>query len=208
MKFVLLVEGDTERQTAAEFLKRWLDPQLSQRVGIQVVQFNGYAQLAHKIVKKAQMYLDDPKQRDIIAVIGLLDLYGPDFFPGHVTTTNDRYDWGVAHFQKQVDRERFRMFFAVHELEAWLLSQPDIFPNQVKTAFPGIIAQPEQVNLNEPPAKMLDRIYKQRLKRNYKKTTYGKELFAKLDPGLALARCPYLKGMLHTMLSLAKAAES
>jgi len=26
MKFVMIVEGDTEKQTAAEFLKRWLDP--------------------------------------------------------------------------------------------------------------------------------------------------------------------------------------
>jgi len=26
MKFIVLVEGNTEKQTAAEFLKRWLDP--------------------------------------------------------------------------------------------------------------------------------------------------------------------------------------
>jgi hypothetical protein len=29
MKFILLVEGQTERNSAAAFLKRWLDPQLS-----------------------------------------------------------------------------------------------------------------------------------------------------------------------------------
>ena len=78
MKFVLLVEGETEKQAAAAFLKRWLDPQLTQRVGIQVVNFNGWAELTRKLVTKAQKFLDGPDQADIIAVIGLLDLYGPD----------------------------------------------------------------------------------------------------------------------------------
>ena len=39
MKFVLFVEGHTER-AIPEFLKRWLDPQLSQRAGIQTVRFS------------------------------------------------------------------------------------------------------------------------------------------------------------------------
>jgi hypothetical protein len=170
------------------------------------VRFNGFAEFAQKVARKAQMFLDGPKRGDIIAVIGLLDLYGPDFYPDDVATVKDRYDWGVAYFQKEVARDRFRMFFAVHEFEAWLLSQPDIFPKQVKSAFSGKISQPEQVNFHEPPAKLLNRIYKQRLKREYKKTTYGRELFAKLDPGVAVAKCPYLKGMLDEILSMARAA--
>jgi hypothetical protein len=31
MKFVLFVEGYTEKKALPEFLKRWLDPRLSQR---------------------------------------------------------------------------------------------------------------------------------------------------------------------------------
>ncbi len=42
MKFVLLVEGQTEKDSAAAFIKRWLDPRLKQPVGIQVASFNGY----------------------------------------------------------------------------------------------------------------------------------------------------------------------
>jgi hypothetical protein len=206
MKFVLLVEGETEAGAAGEFLKRWLDPQLKQRVGIQIVKFSGYAQLVRKIVDKARMYLDGPHQAEIVAVIGLLDLYGPEFYPGNVQTARSRYEWGVAHFQKDVARERFRMFFAVHEFEAWLLSQPDIFPQEVMSALPGKIAQPEQINFDEPPAKLLDKIYKQRLKRDYKKTTYGKDLFGQLNPTAAAGKCPYLKAMLDEMLKLARAA--
>jgi hypothetical protein len=52
---------------------------------------------------------------------------------------------------------------------------------------------------------LLDRIYKQKTRRNYKKRTYGKQLFAKLDPEVAVARCPYLKSMLDEMLKLARA---
>ena len=206
MKFVLLVEGHTEKLAARDFMQRWLNPQLDNHVGIQVVRFSGYAELVRKVATKARMHLDGPRNEDIIAVIGLLDLYGPDFYPGHAQTADERYDWGVRHLEKEVGRERFRMFFAVHEFEAWLLSQPTIFPANIQKGLPGKISQPEAVNFDEPPAKLLDRVYKARTKRNYKKTTYGKELFGKLDPSVAVNKCPRLKTMLSEMLRLAKDA--
>jgi hypothetical protein len=58
------------------------------------------------------------------------------------------------------------MFFAVHELEGWLFSNPDIFPNEVRKAVAGKSIQPEKVNFDEPPAKHLDKIYNQRLKKS------------------------------------------
>jgi hypothetical protein len=152
------------------------------------------------------MYLDGPQRDEIVAVIGLLDLYGPDFYPDQVTSASERHDWAVEHIQQEVNREDFRMFFAVHEYEAWLLSQPTILPAEVRSAIPGRATQPETVNFVEPPAKLLDRIYKARLRRTYKKTTYGKELFRELDPAVAVQRCPYLRSMLEEMLRLAKAA--
>jgi hypothetical protein len=159
------------------------------------------------MVTKAKMHLEGPKQAEIIAVLALLDLYGPDFYPPDKTTADDRYVWGKAYFEREVGHARFRMFFAVHEYEAWLLGHPDIFPREVKNALPSTkTAQPERVNFNEPPAKLLDRIYRQVTKKNYKKTTYGKQLFPKLDPMVVVAKCPYLKAMLDEMLQLAKAA--
>ncbi len=41
MKFVLFVEGHTEKAAVGPFLKRWLDPQLSSPVGIKTVRFEG-----------------------------------------------------------------------------------------------------------------------------------------------------------------------
>lgn len=206
MKFILLVEGKTERGAAAAFLKRWLDPQLRQPVGIQVVSFDGYPDLVRKMATKAGMHLEGPKRSEIIAVIALLDLYGPTFYPPDKTGAAERFAWGKHHFEKQVDLDRFRFFFAVHEFEAWLLSQPDIFPREIKNALLAKVVRPEQVNFDEWPAKLLDRIWKQQTNRTYKKTTYGKQLFEKLDPAVAAAKCPCLKAMLDEMLTMAKAA--
>ena len=182
MRFVLLVEGQTEKDSLKAFLKRWLDPQLSQPIGIQPVAFNGYAELAQKMATKARMHLNGPKQAEIVAVIGLLDLYGPNFYPRNLATVEERYQWGVDHFQRAVADKRFRMFFAVHELEAWLLSDPAIFPRDVKDGLPTTVSHPERVNFDQPPAKLLDQVYRQKTRRGYKKITYGKQSFAKLDP--------------------------
>jgi len=76
----------------------------------------------------------------------------------------------------------------------------------VRRAFPGRIAQPEQVNFDEPPAKLLSALYNRRLKQDYKKVTDGKDLFARLDPAVAVNKCPHLKAMLEEMLTLARAA--
>jgi hypothetical protein len=206
MKFILLVEGKTERDSAASFLKRRLDPQLKRPVGVQTVSFDGYADWIRKLETKARMYLDGPKRDEIVGVIGLLDLHGPDFFPEDKKTAEEKFLWGKEYFEKKVDRERFRMFFAVHEFEAWLLSLPDLFPSDVRNALVNKIAYPERVNFDEPPAKLLDRIYRKVSNRNYKKTTYGKQLFAKLDPEIAAEKCPYLKLLFDEMLLMAKTA--
>lgn len=187
MKFVLLVEGDTEEQVLPEFLKRWLDPpRLKQRVGIHVENSKSWSTLLRAAPQKAKDFLNDPKYKnDVIAVIGLMDLYGPDFYLEGVTTVSDRYAWGKRHIEKLVSQEKFRQHFAVHETEAWLLSDPGIFPPQVRKELPAKIEKPETINFNEPPAKLLNKLYENAFRREYKKTIMGKELFKKLDPQVA-----------------------
>ena len=206
MKFILLVEGDAEKLAIAEFLKRWLDPQLTKPAGIKVVIFHGNSQLVSKIVSKAHDYLESPGADEIIGVIGLTDLYGLEIYPPQFTTVRQRYDWGVKHFQKEVSHAKFRMFFAVHEFEAWILGHPDILPRAVRDSLPQTIAEPEKVNFDEPPAKLLNRIYLSCTQKCYKKTTYGKQLFGKLSPDVVADKCPYLHAMLGDMLEMARAA--
>jgi hypothetical protein len=206
MKFVLFVEGYTEQKAVPSFLKRWLDRRLKQPVGIKPVRFEGWPELLDDVEKKAHMYLEGPGRSDVIAVVSLLDLYGPTIYPDHLQSAVDRDQWGRDHIEKKVNHKRFRHFFAVHETEAWLLSQPGVFPAGIRKVLPKKAATPEQVNFNEPPACLLKNLYMQIIRKPYKKVVDGGQLFGKLDPEVAYGKCPRLKALLDEMLTLAKAA--
>ncbi len=203
MKFILFVEGHTENKAIPSFLKKWLDPQLSKPVGIIPVRFEGWAELVKDSPTKANLYLS---QGGVIAVIALLDLYGPTFYPDDENTVAKRYQWAKRYLEGKVDQSNFFQFFAVHEVEAWLLSDPSIFPNSVKPLIQKISKSPEDINNTKPPAKHLNEIYSRQTKKRYKKVTYGKDLFSKLDPSVAYNKCPHLKELLDTMLKIAKDA--
>ena len=205
MKFVLFVEGHTEKLVLPPFLKRWLDPRLSQPVGIQPVRFEGWAEQWEDCANRARRHLNDPRHgADIVGVVSLLDLYGPTVYPPNVVSAADRYVWGKQAIERQVADPRFRQFFAVHETEAWLFSQPDVFPPDIRKALPG--KPPETINFAEPPAKLLDRIYMQKTQRHYQKVVQGQSLFARLDPEVAHCHCPRLASLLEDMLAMAQAA--
>ncbi len=205
MKIVLFVEGHTEHQAVAAFLKRWLDARLDKPVGVDPVRFEGWSELVAGCAARARKYLNAPKG-DVIAVLALLDLYGPTFYPADKETATARYEWAKAHLEAQVNQPKFSQHFAVHETEAWLLSDPEIFPTEIRKALTDKYPHPERINNEEPPAKLLDRLYQTRLKRGYRKTVDGKLLFGKLDPAAAYARCPSLKALLDEMLLRAQQA--
>ena len=74
MKFVLFVEGDTER-ALEDFFKRWLDPRLGRPIGIQTVPCKGWANFIKEVPVKVQLHAG---RSEVIGVMGLLDFYGPD----------------------------------------------------------------------------------------------------------------------------------
>lgn len=201
MKFVLFVEGHTERLAVPQLLKRWLDPQLANPVGIKVSRFEGWSDYARDIRKKVELNLSGKSGSDVIAGIGLLDLYGPTIYPDKHADAASRLAWAKEHFEHLTGHPRFRQHFAVHELEAWLLAEPSVLPREVRDALPP--TPPERVNFNEPPARLLDRLYMSKLSRRYKKTTDGTNLFRDLDPAVAYAKCPNLKLLLDDMLRMA-----
>jgi hypothetical protein len=200
VKFVLFVEGHTEKKALPEFLKRWLDRHLDRRVGIQIVLFEGWPEMWRETPRKAEKYLNEPgRQDEIIAVMALLDLYGPTIYPDEqhlrrwakqfaetaagprancvgpiaASIVSLRYEWAKWEQERKVNHPKFRQFFAVHETEAWLLSDRGVFPNEVRRRLPS--KGPEQVNFDEPPAAGLDRIYRSTLGRHYKKVTDGRQ---------------------------------
>jgi hypothetical protein len=202
LRFVLFVEGFTEKRALPAFLKRWLDPQLTEPVGVKVVRFEGWQDYLRDIAKKVRRHLTDNDGDEVIAAIGLIDLYGPTFYPSTQTTVAQRCDWASRHFANLVGDSRFHQHFAVHETEAWLLSDPAILPVQL----PASCSQPEAVNFGQPPARLLNSLYRTQLKRPYKKLVDGYSLFAKLNPEEARKKCPHLDLMLVEMLTLARQA--
>lgn len=203
MKFILFVEGHTEKKAIAPFLKRWLDARLNQPVGISIVRYDGWAEMVKDMPNKTNRYLAGAERDQIIAVVALLDLYGPTIYPSHLSTADERYRWAVEDLSRKVNQERFRIFFAVHEVEAWLLSCPDLFPREIASKFPGRVQHPETINFDTPPAKLLDQLYNQYLKRDYNKVVFGSNLFRALDPNLVYQKCPYFAAMMDELLGLA-----
>lgn len=204
MKFVLFVEGHTERLAVPQFLKRWLDPRLARPVGIKPVRFEGWKEYVKDIPKKVALNLSGKTGADVVACIGLLDLYGPTFYPERMADAATRLAWAKDDLEKRVGNPRFRQYFAVHELEAWLLAAPAVLPRELRSLLPK--SPPETVNFREPPARLLDRLYLSRLDRRYRKTTDGTNLFRALDPAVAYAKCPNLKLLLDDMLRMATEA--
>lgn len=203
MKFVLFVEGHTEKALPG-FLGRWLNPQLTQAVGVKVVRFDGAPDMIKSMPDRAKRLLNAPEQ-DIIAVFGLLDWHGlPPGIPIEGSTVRERTAGAGLYLERHVGHPKFRQHFAVHETEAWLLSQPGIFPTAVGAELADRARQPETVNDQEPPAKLLDRLYRAKTHKGYKKTVDGPNLLADLSPEEACEKCPHLKLMLEEMLHLAR----
>ena len=202
MKFVMLVEGKTEKGVLQQFLDRFLNKKLENRVGVKIA----IAVSLKDLKIKATNYLTSPNSSDYIAVIGLRDLYGFEEIKRGNRSKDEFYTYAIDKIEKEINQPKFKMFFAVHELEAWLFSQPDIFHRKIQSQIKHIGSQPEQINFDHPPAKLLGEIYRNHLGKNYGKTTDGWNLFNSLDPGVACEKCPKLKEMLDEMLELATRA--
>jgi hypothetical protein len=191
VKIVLLVEGMTEKLGVPSFLKRWLDARCKQRTGLAAFKFGGVGDYLNEYGRVAERFLDDP---NCLGVIGLLDWYG---FPRNDANVEE----ARARLQASVSHSRFRQHFAVHETEAWLLSDLRLFPKAVSPLLPK--NDPEKINLRHPPSKALETAYRRALKNKPYDKIKGARLFTELDPDLAAGRCPHLKLLLDDLLELA-----
>ena len=203
MRIILFVEGDTEKFAVPEFLKRWLKGQLSTNIRVDAVCLKGVGNFLKHIENRVAANLNNPRSRETVVGIGLVDLYGFADFPNNTKSVAQKLQWARGEVTKRVDHPRFRMHFAVHETEAWLLSQPEILPAEVKNGIPK--RPPEDINFDLPPAKLLQKLY-DKCHRDYRKTVDGCDLFKKLDPNIARKKCPYLSKMMDDIVQLAREA--
>ncbi len=203
MRFVLFVEGTTER-ALREPLKKWLDARISPPVSLQIVAFEGAADLVNEVRARARRFLDAPGG-EVIAAIALLDLYEvPLPIPSEKITVAERVAWVTLHMEAKVSHPKFRQFLAVQEIEAWLLGDTHNFPPEVRAALAGMGDAPEAVSGQEPPGRLLERLYRTKTGRRYRKVEEGRNLFGKLNIEAAYQKCPNLKALLDGMLQLAQ----
>ncbi len=207
-RIALFVEGETERGDARQktlpvFFRKWLDPQLpdQSKVGIHAVNFKGVSNYLYNLSTKVEMYLTDNRAN---YVFGLVDLYGlpPDRFDfSDCTSVKEKVIEARRVIRALIPPEfssRFRQHFSVHEVEAWLLAYPEKFKPKVRARIKR--RKHEDVNFDEPPAKLLKKI----LGSSYKKTVTAKNIFPNVDPQIAIDKCPYLKLLAEDLLAFAK----
>ena len=199
MKLAIFVEGQTE-YCLREFLSRWLEQQKIRGIGINLRPFKGAGDYLDGIERSAKLALQTP---GVLAAIGIVDFYGSTLkYPDGPVAT--QYQWAKQQLERKVNHPNFRQHFAVHETEAWLLSDPTVFPVEIRGDLPK--APPESVNHQNPPGRRLKNLYQRRLGRKYKKPIEGASLFRNLDPEIAYQRCLQLRLLLDDVLALATSA--
>jgi len=192
------VEGDTEKCLPA-FLTRWLNARIQGSIQIRAINFHGVGNYRSEFARRA---LRDLQSSEVIGIIGVIDFYGSGlpYPPGSI---HEKYVWAKLHMEQQVGAQNFLQHFAIHETEAWLLSDPGVFPSAIRSGLPKA-SNPETVNTVHPPSDRLKKLYRTRLNGHvYGKAVDGANLFSKLNPETAYERCPHLKLLLDDILTLA-----
>jgi len=202
MRITIYVEGQTEQGSLRDFFQRYLQSNNIQHIGIDIPPPSGSGFFQARYLKRVRTILDQPKN-DVIAVLGLADFLK---FPKLIECPKQHEDqatqiqWLKTELERAVDDSRFQMFFAVYEIEAWLLSQPAIFAASIASKL-GSIPQPENI---PEPYKFINDSYLSVTRKEYDKVIHGRSLFQKLDPTTASAKCPHLRMLLMSLATFAK----
>ncbi|MBI2302203.1 MAG: DUF4276 family protein [Armatimonadetes bacterium] len=198
--FVVVAEGGTERRVLGPLLQRWLATRFASAPGVKVHSASGLGKHQKLREQLARLTPDAPGANEVIAVISLLDLHGCGLtFPPSYWSLKQRIRWATRRIETGADAPRFHHCFAVHEVEAWLLAQPEVFPAEVRRRLRKLAVNPEEVDDLDPPAARISEAYRGALNRAYEKVRDGARLFGRLDPEIAASRCPNLRLLLDLL---------
>ncbi len=62
--------------------------------------------------------------------------------------------------------------------------------------------EPESINFDEPPSRLLARLYRNRLKRSYRKVIDGAKLLQRISPEAVYKRCEHFRMLADDLLRL------
>ena len=198
MRIALIVEGKTETAFLPA-LRKYLTVCLADTMpAIKAIPQNGRIPKEGKLKLLVENLLSGPNAYD--AVIALTDVY--------TSKSSDTRDFIDAEDAKSKMREwvgdntRFYPHAAQHDFEAWLLPYwPTIqkIAGHNKTASSG---QPENINHETSPADYLEEIFRLGKKRKYNKPREAEAILSRNDLSVAISRCPELKSLINTLLTL------
>lgn len=186
MRIRILCEGRTE-----EGLRKLLVKAVDiQGCGIKIKPYEGIATLLRK--------LDDQIKAELLSdaqvVFCLVDYYHYPLSSEKVHLPfSQRLGAIKANMLEQIDASRrsaVRYHVVVHEVEAWILADEQVLAQRLKIKKPPHWDQPEIVNDMKPPAKVLEELFRTRLKRRYDKYKDGVDLLQKVDWQKVYAKCP------------------
>lgn len=216
MRIKLYCEGRTERGIR-ELLAPVREELRGKGRGLDVLSLQGNAQLLKKLGAKVR---ESIRSGDTIAVFCLIDLRKIDeALPPELKAALGGQSWvrmpirdRVAWLQDNVGRhlvdveyrDRFRLFVAVHEVEALVLADPGPLRKKLRQNALGPWPNPEEVNDEKPPAAVLNELFRKHHPRRsaYHKTKDGVPLLQSLDLGKVCSSCPYFRQLvdaLHTV---------
>jgi hypothetical protein len=189
---ILLVEGKTET-ALKDKLKEFLDDRARRenkpRVRFQTKDIMSLSR--ERLGRRVELEVNRP---GVTAVVGLIDVY-PNFRDA---------EQAKRFLREAVGNEpRFYAHAAQFDVEAWLLPYWDAICKRigVQQARPG--ANPEQVNLENPPSKRLEQFYRRaKPPRRYIKQVEMTAILRDKDLTVAAAQCSEFKAFLNTLLML------
>ena len=204
---VVLVEGNSEKWLD-DFIHQLLTRKLPDAPQVQTVNMGGKDSYLKEVAARVQRYA---AQEIALAMFGLLDLYrfadnlkGFDYSPN--STVAEKVGQAREHVVSKIApqfRSQFHQHFAVHEFEAYLLSDPKVF-NSIDIS--DLTDEPEAVNFDSPPSRRLIQRY-EAIGREYRKQTMARFLLPKVDPTLVYEKCLYFRAMIDEMIETVSQAK-
>jgi hypothetical protein len=193
IRVAIMVEGDTERAFAPA-LRKYLETKIPGRMPrLRFSPHNGRVPVGNKLRSEVRLLL-----RDHDAVIALTDVYTgprPHDFSDAADAKEKMRTWVD-------DPSRFYPHAAQYEFEAWLLPYWHRIQqlSGAATARPSL--QPEDVNHDKPPSKVISDAFRSGGKRKYVKPRDAGDILLNQDLSIAVAQCGELRAFLDTILRL------
>ncbi len=213
VKVKIYCEGQTERG-----LKELLTPIREELrvkgLGITIGSYTGNAQLLKKIGSATKKAIEDGSP----AVFCAIDLHNVHkAFSGGLREALGQMNWEAMEVTRRVEwlrthirnhcvereyKNKLHPHVLVHEIEALMFADPGRIASKLKVRSIGSFHNPEEINDQNPPKKVLRNLYRQHVKRRYYEQRDGVPLLQSVDFDLVYNKCPNFKALVDDLRSI------